>query len=116
MSGGDIVRIAREISPEVADRLMRAFGGGAGGVPREPGPGHPISRAVGLAAARQIAAALGPGRLRVPRGTRAEQQAKAARIVALIRARRSSGEIARSVGCDSRTVERWRRRLREQGA
>lgn len=113
MSGGDIVRIAQEVSPEAADRLMRAFGGGVVYLPRRPGPEHPISRAIGLATAREIAEALGPGRLQVPRGTRAAQEEKASRIVAMIRARRPVAEIVRTVGCDARTVYRWRRRLSE---
>lgn len=115
MSGTDIVRIAQEVSPEAAERLMRAFGGRAVYVPRLPGPAHAISQAIGTETAREIARILGPGRLEVPQGARAEQAEKAARVVAMIRAHRSEAEIARAVGVSVRTVRRWRRRVRQSG-
>lgn len=113
MSGSDIVRIAQEVSPQAAEALMRAFGGRTVYLPREPGPGHVMSRAVGVEIARAIADLLGPGHLDVPRGDLAARQEKAAQGMVLIRAGKSEAEIARTLGVSARTVRRWRRLTRE---
>lgn len=115
MSGADLVRIAQEVAPEAAEAMMRAFGGGSVYLPRDPGPSHVVSRAVGLEAARAIVEILGPGHLDVPRGDAAARKEKAAKGLVMLRANRSEAEIARTLDVSVRTVRRWRRQMRETG-
>lgn len=113
MSESDIERIAQEVSPEAAEKVMRAFGGASLYIPRVPGPHHKLSIAVGHVDAKKIARLIGPGTIQVPTGARARIDRQGAEIEALVRAGRPQSEIARRLGCSVRTVSRRAQRTRQ---
>ena len=56
------------LGPELADAVICEWGGTRLWVPRRIGPGHPVAAALGLDAARRLAAWCGGGPLQVPTG------------------------------------------------
>lgn len=102
----------KEISPRAAQRLMCTWPGCEIYIPHSLKPEHRLVAVVGADAARGIVRALGGRRIQVPTGSRANDLEKAAEIRALLASGASVPEIARAVGASTRTVRRWRTRLR----
>ena len=109
---GILQEIAEAAGLEAALEIARAKGGTIAYFPARPGPRHWLSAAVGHDKARAIGRALAPGQsgieLLVPMGPSASQAARWRRMRELIDAGGSAAQIARAVGCHSRTVKKHR--------
>ena len=93
-------------------RLVREHGGTEIYVPKRPGTDSPIVRAIGVAAAAELADAYGGEHLLIPLGHLVTQARLAAAIGRAVDAGLSAERIARQVGVHERTVRRHRRRRR----
>jgi hypothetical protein len=109
--------VAEECGVGVALALAGAFGGRELYVPRPEniGEDHPLAIALGLAAARLAAAALGAGSLMIPLGPASTFHRRLAAMRRLRREGKSNGEAARLLGVHRRTVELRHQRDRERG-
>ena len=107
-----LAEIAAATSEDVAFKLAEDFGGATVWVPHRVKPEHQLARSVGIEAAGTIAELFGEGELRVPRGPTSLQSRRVALIHDLLGEGKSNQEVARQACCDTRTVERHRRRLR----
>jgi hypothetical protein len=92
--------LTEALGADDAERLVAALGGVVLYVPRSPpGAHHPISVAVGTAAAARLSGAFGGEQLSVPVARRTRQ-----RVLDLAGQRRSRRDIARAVGLTQRRV------------
>lgn len=103
------------IGEAAALRLCHEFGGTRRYLaqPENIGADNPFARAIGLSAARALAAALGGNYVEPPLGPSASAARQARLIARLIGEKLSNNEIAQRVRCTRRTVQAHRRRLEE---
>lgn len=98
---GLVARVQRVIGEEAFNALQAAFGGRLLYVPREPGPHHPITAAIGVQAAKILGQDLAGERLELPL-----RPAKRARILQLSSEGKKVTQIAAQVGCTRRHVHK----------
>lgn len=110
-------RVADACGSGVALSLAGAYGGRELYVPQADaiGEDHPLAVTLGLAAARQVAEVLNPGKIVIPMGPTSSVRRRAAALRAMKREGKTNAYQARALGIHLRTVEIRHQRDRERG-
>lgn len=100
--------VAEKVSLTAAFKLAAEFGGTLVYIPERVSDESPLARALGVADARAVAAALGRGNIEIPLGPFATHARRRAEIRRLLAGGTSGQEVARRLWVSARTVRKVR--------
>lgn len=112
--GGIAVQIAGAIGQDLADRLLAARGGTEITIPQHV-RGSLLAEVIGEDAARLLRLEFGAGKLRLPTGHMRGEGGRRRRAKQMLEAGHSISEVAQACGLHSRTVEKYRAKMRDDG-